>query len=188
MAGESVVETVDRTLQAREQALNMLKFHLKRAQDMMRSLANKSRSDRTFEVGVWVYLKLQPHRQVTIRQGQQNKLSLNYFSPFMIIQKIRIVAYKLELPENSQVHLVFHVSQLKLCKGRTNKMGILPHYGPNGLLTAEPVAILDRQTRKLNNKVAVFVLVKWSNHTDEDATWDLYSDLLQRFPGLKENS
>ncbi|GKA76552.1 retrotransposable element Tf2 [Tanacetum coccineum] len=150
---------------------------------MMRSLANKSRSDRTFEVGLWVYLKLQPHRQVTIRQGQQNKLSPKYFGPFMIIQKIGIVAYKLELPENSQVHLVF-----KLCKGRTNKIGILPHCGPNGLLIAEPVAILDRQMRKVNNKVAVFVLIKWSNHTDEDATWELYSDLLQQFPDFKENS
>ncbi|GJU62053.1 retrotransposable element Tf2 [Tanacetum coccineum] len=109
------------TLQAREQALNLIKFHLTRAQDRMRSLANKGRSDRTFEVRMWVYLKLQPHRQVTIRQ-------------------------------------------------------------------AEPIAILDRQMRKVNNKVAVYVLVKWSNHTDEDATRELYSDLLQRFPDFKENS
>ncbi|GKA85545.1 hypothetical protein Tco_0807199 [Tanacetum coccineum] len=195
VAGESIVEAVHRTLQTREQALNMLKFCLKRAQDRMRNLANKNRSDRVFEVGMWVYLNLQPHRQVTIRQGQQNKLSSKYFRPFMIIKKVGVVAYKLELPSTSQVHHVFHVSQLKLCKGSSNKMGILPHRGPNGLLSVEPVAILDKRMKKVNNRVAVYVLVKWSNHTDEDsnhtdedATWELYSDLIQRFSDFKEKS
>ncbi|GJT77699.1 reverse transcriptase [Tanacetum coccineum] len=160
MSAESVVETVDRTLQARKQALSLIKFHLGRAQDRMRSLANKHRIDRVFDVGMWVYLKLQPHRQVTIRQGQQNKLSSKYYGPFSIIEKVGVVAYKLDLPDNSQVRLVFHVSQLKLCKGSTNKMGMLPHCGPNGLLPAEPLAILDRRIKKVNNKVAVYVLVK----------------------------
>ncbi|GKC47210.1 retrotransposable element Tf2 [Tanacetum coccineum] len=141
MPGESAVETVDRTLQAREQALSLIKFHLVRAQDKMRSLANK------------------------------------YMA----------VTYKLDLPDSNKVHPVFHVSQLKLCKGSTNNMRMLPHYGPNGLLTAEPLAILNRRMKKVNNKVAVYVLVKWSHHTDEDATWELYSDLLQRFPNFKDN-
>ncbi|GJZ96097.1 reverse transcriptase [Tanacetum coccineum] len=35
LAGESTVEAVDRSILAREQVLNMLKFHLKRAQDRM---------------------------------------------------------------------------------------------------------------------------------------------------------
>lgn len=188
MSGESAVEQVDRTLQAMEQAINLIKFHLTRAQDRMRSLANKHITDRDFDVGNWVYVKLQPHRQVTIRQGQQTNLSSKYYGPFMILEKIGAVAYKLDLPSYSQIHPVFHVSQLKLCKGNSNKMGMLPHCGPNGLISAEPVAILDRKMTKVNNKVAVYVLVKWSNHTDEDATWELYSDLLQRFPDFKEDS
>ncbi|GJT52693.1 reverse transcriptase [Tanacetum coccineum] len=150
MPGESVVETVDRTLKAREQALSLIKFHLARAQDRMRSLANKHKTYKVIDIDT--------------------------------------VAYKLDLPDNSQVRHVFHVSQLKLCKGSANKMGMLPHCGPNGLLTAEPIAILDRRMKKVNNRVAVYVLVKWSNHTDEDATWELYSDLLQRFPDFKESS
>ncbi|GJT16655.1 retrotransposable element Tf2 [Tanacetum coccineum] len=62
-----VVEVVDRTLIAREAPIDTMKFHLKRAQDIMKSHANKGRSDRQFKVGDWVYLKLQPHRQVTVR-------------------------------------------------------------------------------------------------------------------------
>ncbi|GKD58972.1 reverse transcriptase [Tanacetum coccineum] len=98
------------------------------------------------------------------------------------------VGYKLDLPDNSQVHPVFYMSQLKLCKGSTQKMGMLPYCGSIGLLSAKPIAILDRKIKKVNNRVAFYVLVKWSNHTDEDATWELYSDLLQRFPDFKENS
>nr|GEU39714.1 hypothetical protein [Tanacetum cinerariifolium] len=69
LARESSVEVVDRSMLAREQVLNMLKFYLKRAQDRMVSLAYRNRIDRSFEVGTWVFLKLQPRRQVTVRQG-----------------------------------------------------------------------------------------------------------------------
>ncbi|GJZ27288.1 retrotransposon-related protein [Tanacetum coccineum] len=182
VAGESAVESVDRSLQARENAIEMLKFHIKRSHDRMKKYADLKRSEREFDVGMWVYVKLQPHRQVTIRQTTQNKLSLKYYGPFLIIAKVGLVAYKLYLPSGSQVHPVFHVSQLKLCKGDSFKKGLLPHYGDEGLLSVEPEKILDRRIGKVNNKVVVHVLVKWINHSEEDATWELAEDLLKRFP------
>lgn len=188
MVGECAVEAVDKTLQAKEASFRVLKFQLKRAQDRMLNQANKHISEREFEVGMWVYLKLQPHRQVTIRKEQQHKLSSKYYGPFMIVERVGAVAYRLELPTYSQIYLVFHVSQLKLCKGTANKMGILPHCGPDGLLSAEPIAILDRKLAKVNNKAVVYVLVKWSNHTDEDATWECYTDLIQRYPEFESHS
>lgn len=188
LAGESAVETVDRTLQARESAIEMLKFHMKRAQDRFKSYADKRRSEREFQVGQWVYLKLQPHRQVTIRSSQQNKLSAKYYGPFLIVAKVGAVAYTLELPSTSQIHLTFHVSQLKLCKGNALKMGILPHCGEDGLLSVEPEKILDRKIAKVNNRAAVYWLVKWANHGEEDATWELAEDLIQRFPEFSVNS
>ncbi|GJV80829.1 putative mitochondrial protein [Tanacetum coccineum] len=90
-------------------------------------------------------VKLQPHKHVTIRKEHQHKFSPKYYGPFMILKRIGTVAYRLELPPNSQVHLVFHVSQLKLCKGSSHKTGVLPHCGPNGLLIVEPIAILDKK-------------------------------------------
>ncbi|GJR80457.1 retrotransposon-related protein [Tanacetum coccineum] len=132
VSGDSLVESVDRTMQAREELLQVAKFHLKRAQDIMISQANKHRSDR-------------------------------------VLEKTGAVAYKLELPPNSQVHPVFHVSQLKLCQGNSHKTGILLYCEPNEVLSAEPVAILDRRLAKVNNKATTYVLVK-CNHTNEDAT------------------
>ncbi|GJX36311.1 retrotransposon-related protein [Tanacetum coccineum] len=44
-----MTELVDRTLQAREQVIAMLKFHLKAAQDRMKIYADKKRSDRSLQ-------------------------------------------------------------------------------------------------------------------------------------------
>jgi hypothetical protein len=41
------------------------------------------------------------------------KLAFKFFGPFNVLQRIRYVAYKIDLTEDAQVHWVFHVSQLK---------------------------------------------------------------------------
>ncbi|GJY39693.1 membrane-associated progesterone-binding protein 4 [Tanacetum coccineum] len=157
-----------------------------RVRKIRESIANQ-RYEGYFHV-VHVYLKLQPPRQVTIRKDQQQKLSPKYYGHFMILAKVGAISYKLELPNNSQVHPVFHVSQLKLCKGNANKMGILPHCRTDGLLSVKPEAILDRRMTKLNNRAAIYVFVEWANHNKEDATWELYDDLVQRFPDFQMDS
>ncbi|GJZ98564.1 retrotransposable element Tf2 [Tanacetum coccineum] len=188
LAGESSVEVVDRSMLAREQVLSMLKFHLKRAQDRMVSLANKNRNKyRSFDVGTWVFLKLQPHRQVTVRQVKYpaskalSTLGTTPLFPPHIIEQIGRF-YKLQLPSHSLIHPVFHISQLKECKGDVNTMGTLPVCDNNGQLSAVPVAILERRLGKVNNKPEVFVLVQWSNRNKEEATWERFDDLMSRFP------
>nr|GEW34275.1 hypothetical protein [Tanacetum cinerariifolium] len=103
------VDIVDRTLEAREQAIQMLKFHLERSQNRMKQQADKKRSDRVLKVGDWAFLKLQPHRQVFIRQGKQDKFSPKSIGPIQVTKRIDQVAYTLELPTHAQNHDVFHV-------------------------------------------------------------------------------
>ncbi|GJU24315.1 retrotransposable element Tf2, partial [Tanacetum coccineum] len=182
--GDSRVEEVDRTLQAREEAIKVLKFHLKRSQDRIRNQANKHRTDRQLEVNDWIYLKLQPHRQVSIRQGQQHKLSSKYYGPFKVAERIGEVAYRLELPNSSQIHPVFHILQLKKCHGKDHRVGVLPQLREDGLLENKLMAILERRLGKVNNKPVMFVLIQWTNKPVEEATWEIYGDLITRFPGF----
>ncbi|GJV06218.1 retrotransposable element Tf2 [Tanacetum coccineum] len=95
IGGESKVDLVDKTLREREAAVEVLKFHISRAQSRMKSHADKGRTDKPFDYGDWVFLKLQPHRQVSLRQGKQNKFSPKFFGSFKVIQRIGDVAYNL---------------------------------------------------------------------------------------------
>ncbi|KAL8109972.1 hypothetical protein AgCh_025903 [Apium graveolens] len=114
---ETKVEVVDRSLQRKERMIKTLQFHLRRAQDRMKAQENQNRTERRFIVGDWVWLKLQPYRQKTMKIVTNEKLSSKYFDPFQVLEKVGSVAYKLMLPVSSQVHPVFRVSQIKAFRG-----------------------------------------------------------------------
>ena len=176
-----LTRTVDRSLQKREEMLKLLKFHMKRAQDRMKQLADRGRSDRSFQIGDLVYVKLHAYRQVSVQARPNAKLAPKYYDPFPVEDKIGAVAYKLKLPLGSMVHNVFHVSQLKKFNGTT----IAGNFSPSPLLDTsqkEPAAIIDRMTVKRGNCVVTKVLVQWKHQLPEDATWELCYDSKQKFP------
>jgi hypothetical protein len=79
------------------------------------SYADKRRRDLSFEIGDFVYLKVSPMRG-TRKFKVKRKLAPRYIGPFKIIDHKGEVAYQLELPpQSSEVHDLFHVSQLKKC-------------------------------------------------------------------------
>jgi len=51
-----------------------------------------------------------------------------------------------------------------------------------GLLAVVAIAVLDRKLGKQGNKVVVYVLIQWSTGSKEDAIWELYLDIEQKFP------
>ena len=182
LAGDSKVEAVDRTLQAREAAIRMLKFYLQRAQNRMKQQANKHRTDRQFQVGELVYVKLQPYRQTTIAHRRCLKLFARFFGPYKILEKVGEVAYKLELPVGVRVHPVFHVSQLKKHVGPDRAQSQLPLLDDTGLIAKEPISILDRRMVKKQGQAVTEVLVQWRNTFPEDSTWEVFSLFQQNYP------
>ena len=48
----------------------------------------------------------------------------------------------------------------------------------------KPVRILDRQDKRLRNKVIPLVKVLWRNHKIEEATWEREDDMKARYPEL----
>jgi hypothetical protein len=109
--GESQVFRPE-VLKDAEKQVQMVRKSLKVAQYRQKSYAYKRR-DLSFEIGDFVYLKVSPMRS-THRFRVKGKLTPRYIRPFKIIDHKGEVAYQLEIPPQlSEVHDVFHVSQLR---------------------------------------------------------------------------
>jgi hypothetical protein len=122
----------------------MIRENLKIAQSQQKSYADKRRRDLSFEIGDFVYLKVSPMRG-TCRFKVKGKLALRYVGPFKIINRKGEVAYQLELlPQLSDVHEVFHVSQLKKCLQVLEEQLPMEELDPGGDLTysERPIKIL----------------------------------------------
>ena len=48
----------------------------------MRQQANQHRTKREFEVGDWVFVRLQPYKQLSVKQGGKNKLAPWFYGPY----------------------------------------------------------------------------------------------------------
>lgn len=159
--GSTVMAAAESLLQDRATILKLLKEHLVTSQHRMKQLANQHRSERVFEGGDWVFLKLQPFRQVIVAFRRNAKLALKYFGPYQVVQKVGPMAYKLDLPLHSRIHPVFHVSLLKKKLGDDVVVQIeLPLTGEDGQLQLEPVAVSDRKLIKCHNRPHTLVLVQ----------------------------
>jgi hypothetical protein len=87
--------------------------NLQIAQSRQKSYADKRRRELKFDVGDHVYLKVSPIYG-TRRFCVRGKLAPRYIGPYPVIKRIGAVAYKIKLLEQlSDVHNVFHVSQLR---------------------------------------------------------------------------
>ena len=94
--------------------IKVLQIQLQKAQVRMKAQMDQHRTERSFQIGDLVFLKLQPYRQTTVAQRSTFKLAPKFFCPFKVLDVISKVAYKLDLLLEAQIHNVFHVSQLKL--------------------------------------------------------------------------
>ncbi|XP_060182389.1 uncharacterized protein LOC132612061 [Lycium barbarum] len=122
-----------------------------------------------------------------MRFGKRGKLSPRFIGPYEILDRIEEVAYRLALPrEMSFIHPVFHVSMLRKCISDSSRVLEAPtiHLDYNLTYKEEPVAIVDRQIRKLRSKEIVSVKVLWRNHTFEEATWESENDMRAKYPHL----
>ena len=122
-----------------------------------------------------------------MRFGRKGKLSPRYIGPYKIIRKVGHVAYELDLPlELESVHAFFHVSMLRKCVGDPTKIVPIDDVQVTEKLTYEevPIAILDRQVRRLRNKEVASVKVLWRNNNREEMTWEAEEKMKSMYPYL----
>jgi hypothetical protein len=109
------------------------------------------------------------------RYGVKGKLAPLYIGSFPILEKCGTVAYKLDLPPSlAGVHDIFHMLQFKKCLKAPVDV-VLPEVT---LLEADlsypdhPIKVLDQKDRVTRHKIIKFFKIQWSNHFEEEATWE----------------
>jgi hypothetical protein len=167
----------------------MVRENMRVAQSRQKSYANHRRTELSFEVGDYVYLEVSPMmglHHFTVR----GKLAPRFIGPFKILEKRGEVAYQLELPPQlSDVHDVFHVSQLEKCLWVPEEQLPMKDLDAKDVLSYQeyPVKILETSERVTRNKRIKMCKVQWSHHTEEEATWEGEKELKAEFPSFFSN-
>jgi Chromo (CHRromatin Organisation MOdifier) domain len=102
------------------------------------------------------------------------------------LQKGGPVAYKIELsPQLSGIHDAFHVSQLRQCL-RVPQTEEVDFQGielqPDLTYEEYPMKVLDQKQRSTRRRAITMYKIQWSNHTEDEATWETEEELKERFP------
>jgi hypothetical protein len=109
------------------------------------------------------------------RFGMKGKLAPCYIRPFPILEKCGTVAYKLDLsPSLAGVHDILNVPQLKKCL-KAHVDVVLPEVTPleaDLLYPEHSIIVLDHKDRVTRHKIIKFFKIQWSNHSEEEATWE----------------
>jgi hypothetical protein len=132
-----------------------------------------------------VYLRLQPYHHKSVASRKNLKLSLRFFGPFQVLQRIGSIAYKLDLPAAARLHPVFHVSCLKKKLGQlTIPIPTLPPVDANGEIHPEPESILDKRVIPNRGHPLTELLVRWNGAAAEEDTWEKAWKLQAQYPHL----
>ena len=170
------------------QIVDLIRKSMKEAQDRQKSYADLRRRPLEFVVGDHVFLKISPIRGV-MRFGKSGKLSRRYVGPIEIVKRVGEVAYQLALPPTlTSTQDMFHVSMLK--KYMPGASHIIDYTDleirEDMSYVEKPVKILDTKQKVLRTKTIPMVKVLWRNHALEEATWELESEMKEKYPELFE--
>ncbi|GJY68480.1 hypothetical protein Tco_0471462 [Tanacetum coccineum] len=156
------------------------------ARDRQKSYADLKRKPMEFQVRDKVMLKVSPWKGV-VHFGKRGKLNPRYVGPFKVLEKVREVAYKLELPEElSRVHNTFHVSNLKKCHADEPLAVPLDglHLDDKLHFVEEPLEIVGREVKRLKRSRIPLVKVRWNSKRGPEFTWEREDQFKKKYPHL----
>ncbi|KAJ0938963.1 putative chromatin remodeling & transcriptional activation CHROMO-DOMAIN family [Helianthus annuus] len=152
----------------------------------MRNQANSKRRELSFQVGDYVFLKIQPYRQKSLAKRRYEKLSPRFYGPYRIKRTVGSVAYELELPHDARVHPVFHVSMLKPARGSFSAQPMAPlPITKDWEVDLQPNSIISHRWVYEAGEPVLELLVSWCHRPLEEATWESYDLLAEQFPDFR---
>jgi hypothetical protein len=172
-SGEKVIFGPDLVKEA-EAIICRIQDNLKATKSRQDTYANKRHRPLEFKDGNHMYLRVSTMKGVK-RFEVKGKLAPRYIGSFTIPEKCGTVAYNLDLPPSlAGVYDIFHMSQLKKCV-KALMDAVLPEVTA---LEADlsypehPIKVLDEKDRVMRRKTIKFFKIQWSNHSEEEATWE----------------
>ncbi|GJU39802.1 putative reverse transcriptase domain-containing protein [Tanacetum coccineum] len=178
IGSELVQETIEK--------ISQIKDRLKATRDHQKSYADKRRKPLEFSVGDYILLIVSPWKGV-VRFGKKGKLAPRFVGTFEIIEKVGLVAYWLDLPEElNGVHDTFHVSNLKKCLVDPTLQVPLDEIRVDDKLNfvEELVEILGRDIKKLKRSRIAIVKVWWNSKRGSEFTWEREDQMKPEYPHL----
>ena len=164
----------------------MIKKRMKAVQSRQKAYADRRHWPLKFSISDKVFLKVFPTKDM-ISINRKSKLSPRFIGPFEILERIRLVAYRLALaPEMGGIHDVVHISQLK--KYIPDRNRVIP-YRPLQIqddltYTEKPIQILDHKVKKLRDKSISLLKISWKSQLVEEFTWVPEEEMPNNYPHL----
>lgn len=110
-----------------------------------------------------------------------------YIGPFRVVVRVGKVGYRLDLSvELSQIHSTFHDSQLRKCLVDNSAAVPLEDIQVDDSLNyiERPVAILDRNSKDLRNKLVELVKVQRQHQKGSEWIWEPMDEMMELYPEL----
>jgi hypothetical protein len=161
--------------------------NVEKAQQNQQQQSNRHRNDTEFEAGQKVWLSTSNLR---LASKITPKLSPRWIGPFLILEKLSPLNYRLELPPTLTIHPVFHISKLRL---HSESHRFDPHRIPPSSSSRPPPVIIEegeeaeyeveairkhRRRKWDDGKTYKQYLVKWKGYPEHDNTWE-WEDTIQ---------
>jgi hypothetical protein len=158
-------------LTERQIHIGLIRKHLAAAQNRIKLQADKHMTDRHFQVGDQVLLKLQTYVQSSMVNRLCPKVVYKFYEPYTVQEHVGLAAYRLDIPVNSVVHPVFHISQLKeFIPDYKLVFSELPVQVDFSKEMLQLESVLERRLVKKGNAVIPHVRVKWERLPKSAAT------------------
>ncbi|KAK9057995.1 hypothetical protein SSX86_022835 [Deinandra increscens subsp. villosa] len=186
VAGETKNAELEQQLVDRDDMIKLLRQNLQKAQDRMKNQANQKRRELTFQVGDYVFLKIQPYRQKSLAKRRYEKLSPRFFGPYRIKRVVGPVAYELELPPEARIHPVFHISMLKPAHGSFSSIPTTPlPVTKDWEIDLQPNSVITHRWVHEAGQPVLELLISWCNRPVEESTWETYDLVAEQFPAFR---
>jgi len=82
----SKVQVGEDHIEHQQQVLQLLKDNLTLAHNRMKQQVDQHHNERSFDVGDWVFLRLEPYKQMSLKLAKKdNKSSPKYYGPYKVL-------------------------------------------------------------------------------------------------------